>query len=123
VALAVYLAYLAATGDVGISRTALTTVAILCGLALIPFVEPPTEAWLGGDVLSGDWRPILLAAGMLVLYGVVVAVPSLRALFELALLRPWDYLLLGAVVVVWALVLRFIWRARLLERLLALEMG
>jgi cation-transporting ATPase E len=122
-ALAVYLAYLATTGDVAIARTALTTVTILCGLTLIPFVEPPTEAWVGGDVLSGDWRPTLLAAGMLVLYGVVVAVPPLRAFFELALLRPWDYLLLGTVVVVWALLLRSIWRARLLERLLALETG
>jgi cation-transporting ATPase E len=123
VALVVYLAYLATTGDVGIARTALTTVTILCGLVLIPFVEPPTEAWVGGDVLSGDWRPTLLATGMLGLYGVVVAVPPLRAFFELALLSPWDYLLLGAVVVVWALLLRFIWRTRLLERLLALDLG
>jgi cation-transporting ATPase E len=60
---------------------------------------------------------------MLGLYAVVVAVPPLRTFFELALLRPWYYLLLGAVVVVWALVLRLIWRARLLERLLALETG
>jgi cation-transporting ATPase E len=122
-ALAVYLAYLAMTGNLEIARTALTTVTILCGLTLIPFVEPPTEAWVGGDVLSGDWRPTLLAAGMLGLYGVVIAVQPLRAFFELTLLRPWDYLLLGAVVVVWALLLRFIWRARLLERLLALETG
>ncbi|MFN2220238.1 MAG: HAD-IC family P-type ATPase, partial [Anaerolineae bacterium] len=70
VALVVYLAYLATTRDVEIARTALTTVTILCGLVLIPFVEPPTKAWVGGDVLSGDWRPTLLAAGMLVLYGV-----------------------------------------------------
>jgi cation-transporting ATPase E len=122
-ALAVYLAYLAMTGNLEIARTALTTVTILCGLTLIPFVEPPTEAWVGGDVLSGDWRPTLLAAGMLGLYGVVIAIQPLRAFFELTLLRPWDYLLLGAVVVVWALLLRFIWRARLLERLLALETG
>jgi cation-transporting ATPase E len=122
-ALTVYLAYLAMTGNLEIARTALTTVTILCGLTLIPFVEPPTEAWVGGDVLSGDWRPTLLAAGMLGLYGVVIAIQPLRAFFELTLLRPWDYLLLGAVVVVWALLLRFIWRARLLERLLALETG
>jgi cation-transporting ATPase E len=123
VALAVYLTYLATTGDLEIARTALTTVTILCGLVLIPFVEPPTEAWVGGDVLSGDWRPTLLAVGMLGLYGVVVAVPPLRAFFELAVLRPLDYLLLGAVVVAWALLLRFIWRTRLLERLLAIEPG
>jgi cation-transporting ATPase E len=123
VALAVYLAYLAATGDVEIARTALTTATVLCGLVLIPFVEPPTEALVGGDVLSGDWRPTLLAVGMLALFFVVTAVPPLRAFFELTPLRVWDYLLIAAVVVIWALLLRLIWRARAFERLLALEIN
>ena len=93
----------------------------MCGILLIPFVEPPTKAWVGGDVLSGDWRPTLLAAGMLALYAVVTVVLVLRAFFDLTLLRPWDYLLIGAVVVVWAFVLRFLWRARVFERLLSLD--
>jgi cation-transporting ATPase E len=120
-ALAVYLAYLGATGDVDVARTALTTATILCGLLLIPFVEPPTAAWTGGDVLSGDWRPTLLALGMLVLFGFVMALPPLRTFFELVPLRPRDYLWIGAGAAVWALALRLVWRARLLERLLALE--
>jgi cation-transporting ATPase E len=121
VALAVYLAYLAMTDDLEIARTALTTATVLCGLVLIPFVEPPVEAWAGGDVLSGDWRPTLLALGMLVVYFVVTAVPPLRGFFELTPLRLWDYLLIAAVVVIWALLLRLIWRARIFERLLTLE--
>ncbi|MEJ2737032.1 MAG: HAD-IC family P-type ATPase [Anaerolineae bacterium] len=121
VALAVYLTYLATIGDVEIARTALTTVTVLCGLVLIPFVEPPTEAWAGGDVLSGDWRPTLLALGMLALYVVITAVPPLRAFFELTPLRAGDYLLIAAGVAIWALLLRLIWRARAVERLLALE--
>ncbi len=76
-----------------------------------------------GDVLSGDWRPTLLALGMLGLYMVVTAVPPLRAFFELTPLRVWDYLLIAAGVVVWALLLRLIWRVRAVERLLALEPG
>ncbi len=119
VGLAIYLAYLATTGDVAIARTALTTATVLCGLLLIPFVEPPTEAWVGGDVLSGDRRPALLALAMLGLYVVVTITPPLRDFFELVLLRGWDYLLIGAVVVAWALILRTIWRTRLMERLLA----
>jgi cation-transporting ATPase E len=90
---------------------------VLCGLLLIPFVEPPTQAWVGGDVLSGDWRPSLLALGMLALYGLILAVPPLRTFFELTRLRGWDYLLMAVLVVVWALFLRVIWRARLFERL------
>lgn len=123
VSLAVYLAFLGTTGDLEIARTAVTTVTVLCGLVLIPFVEPPTEWWVGGDVLSGDWRPTLLALGMLGLYGVIMTVPSLRAFFELTPLRGFDYLLIGIVVAVGALFLRLIWRARLFERLLDLEVS
>jgi cation-transporting ATPase E len=117
VSLAVYLYYLTTTGDVDIARTALTTASVLCGLVLILFVEPPTRWWVGGDELSGDWRPSVLALGMLGLFGLIMAVPSLRAFFELVALRGSDYLLIGIVVAVWALLLRVIWRARLFERL------
>jgi len=123
VSLAVYLAFLGTTGNLEIARTAVTTVTVLCGLVLIPFVEPPTEWWVGGDVLSGDWRPTLLALGMLGLYGVIMTVPSLRAFFELTPLRGFDYLLIGIVVTVGALFLRLIWRARLFDRLLDLEVS
>ncbi len=123
VALAVYLAYLTTSGDLQIARTALTTTTVMCGLVLIPFVEPPTEAWVGGDVLSGDWRPTLLALAMLGLYAVVTVTPALRGFFELVLLRGWDYLLIGASVVAWALLLRLVWRTRLMERLLTRETG
>jgi cation-transporting ATPase E len=119
VTLGVYVFYLAATGDVAVARTALTTASVLCGLVLIPFVEPPTEFWVGGDILSGDWRPALLAGAMLVLYGLVVALPPLRNFFELVPLRAIDYAALVAVVAAWALALRFAWRARLLERALS----
>ena len=120
-ALAVYLGYLTTTGDEEIARTALTTTTIICGLLLIPFVEPPTQWWVGGDLLSGDWRPSLLAFGMLALYGVIVAVPPLREFFELTMLRWWDYLLLAALAIGWALLLRIIWRTRIFERLFSLD--
>src|SRR5206468_4812749 len=38
--LALYLGYLLNTGDVALARTALTTLALLSGLVLVPFVEP-----------------------------------------------------------------------------------
>jgi cation-transporting ATPase E len=120
-ALAVYLAYLTMTRDVEIARTALTTATVLCGLVLISFVAPPTQAWAGGDVLSDDWRPTLLAAGMLALYAAIAAVPPLRTFFEPTLLQVSDWLAMGVAVVVWALLLRPIWRAQILKRLLALE--
>ena len=121
VALVVYLGYLTMTNDAAFARTALTTVTIMCGLLLIPFVEPPTQWWVGGDLWSGDWRPSLLAMGMLALYGVIVAVPPLREFFELSLLRWWDYLLIAAIAAGWALVLRILWRNRVFEKVFALD--
>jgi cation-transporting ATPase E len=116
--LGVYLIYWLATGDAGIARTAVTTITVLCGLLLIPFVEPPTQAWVGGDEFSGDWRPSLLALALLALYGMVLAVPPLRAAFELASLRARDVVLLCLAAAVWAVALRAVWRARLFERLI-----
>jgi cation-transporting ATPase E len=121
VATAVYLAYLQATDDLFLARTALTTTTVLCGLTLIPFVEPPTPAWAGGDELSGDRRPVFLALGMLVLYGLVMWSPSLRESFELASLREIDWALIAGVVVVWGVVLRFVWRRQFFERWLGVE--
>jgi cation-transporting ATPase E len=118
VALVIYLAYLTLTGDVEIARTVLTSVTVLCGVLLIPFVEPPTPAWVGGDELSGDWRPSILALGMLGLFALTMAVAPLRHFFELVPLRLVDYIVLCSIAVAWALVLRLIWRARFFERLL-----
>jgi cation-transporting ATPase E len=118
VALGVYLFYLAETGDVSIARTALTTATVFCGLLLIPFVEPPTQFWVAGDELSGDWRPSALALGMLGVYASVMAIPALRNFFELTTLSVGSYLGLGLVAVAWALLLRFMWRRRLFERAL-----
>jgi cation-transporting ATPase E len=119
VGLAVYLSYLAFDGDVEVARTALTTISVFCGLLLIPFVEPPTPALVGGDELSGDWRPSLLAVGMLGLYALTIAVPAVRGFFELVPLGGVDYLLLGLLAALWAVGLRLVWRWHLLERLLA----
>jgi cation-transporting ATPase E len=86
---------------------------------LIPFVEPPTEAWVAGDAFSGDWRPTILPLGLLGVYAVVLAVPPLRTSFELTSLWIVDYAVIGAAVVVWAVLLRFAWRSGLFERVVA----
>ncbi|MBS1245357.1 MAG: ATPase, P-type (transporting), superfamily, subfamily [Chloroflexi bacterium] len=121
VGLAVYLGFLLTIVSEDAAQSALTTVTVLCGLVLISFVEPPTPAWVGGDVLSGDRRPAFLALGMLAAFVVILLVPALRGFFELRLLPPLDYVLIGAMVIVWGFALRFAWRKRLFERLLNLS--
>ncbi|GAB4457806.1 MAG: HAD-IC family P-type ATPase [Anaerolineae bacterium] len=121
--LGVYLYYLLNTNDVNLARTALTTTAIFCGLMLIVFVEPPTRFWVGGDNLSGDARPALMAGALLLAYMALMGIAPLRAFFELAPLYVPDYALIVAVVAVWALAVRFMWRGNWFERLLDLDVS
>ena len=106
----VYEFFLSTTGDTMVARSALTTATVLCGLALIPFAQPPTEAFVGGSPLNGDWRPTILAGGMLMLYGAVLAVPALRDFYELQVLTWPQYAIIVHVVLGWAVALRLIWR-------------
>ena len=91
----------AAEAAQAVAQTALTIVSVLCGLLLLVFVEPPTPAWTGGDVLSGDRRPTILAALLLLVFAVILAVPPLRESFELAALAPTDYAALGLATSAW----------------------
>lgn len=101
-----------------VARTVLTTLTTFAGLLLIVFVEPPTLFWVGGDDLSGDWRPTVMAAGLFGVFMLISLVPGLRDFFELAPLSAVDWLVCVLGAVIWALILRVIWRARLFDRFL-----
>jgi cation-transporting ATPase E len=99
-------------------QTALTAFTCFAGLLLVVFVEPPHPFFVGGDEYSGDIRPTLLAGLMLVIFLVVVAVPSLRSFFEMVEMPFLAYVGIGAVTGIWMLTLRWAWRQRWLERFL-----
>ena len=120
----VFLYFLFFTRDVLYARQALTYTMIVTGLLLLVFVEPPSKIWVSGDKLSGDRRPALLAGGLLLVFFAFLAIPPLRELYDLALLRrPLDYAVVGLVVLLWAVSLRAAWRARLLDRYLNVDLG
>jgi cation-transporting ATPase E len=104
--------------DYPAAQTTLTTFLVLCGLFLVIFVEPPTPWWVGGNRLSGDWRPTLLAAGMMGAFVAITLLAPLRALFVLSPLGPRDLLLVAVALVIWLFVVRATWRLRLLGRYL-----
>ena len=101
---------------VPVARTALTTFLVCCGLLLVVFVEPPTAWWTGGDVLSGDWRPSILAGVLLAVFVAIAAVPGLRAGFGLVELPPIAVGLVTAALAAWLLLVRWLWRTRAIER-------
>jgi cation-transporting ATPase E len=94
---------------------------VLLGLLTVIFVEPPTEWWTGGDELSGDWKPTLLAIGLMIAFFVVVLVKPLRDVF--ALTEPGAPGLVTAVLfaILWVFVVRALWRSRAFERYLGIK--
>jgi len=106
-----------------IPRTALVTVLVWCGLLLLPFLKPPTLAWTGGESLSGDWRYTYMAIGMFIFYWLTIVFSPMGWFFDMARLHLSDYLLLLGVTIIWGFSMRFIWRARLLDRFLGVRLG
>jgi cation-transporting ATPase E len=106
-----------------IAETALTTFLVCTGLILIIFIQPPTRWWVGGTRLSGDWRPTRLALGLLLVFLIISVVPGLRSLFLLSPLTVQEYAVVLGTVVIWLLIVRWIWRARLLGRFLGVDLG
>jgi len=104
-------------------RSALVTIWVLCGIELLPFLKPPTPAWTGGEPLSGDKRLSYLAITMLVMYFVIMAVPQFREFFNLAVMNLFDYVILSVLAVGWGFLLRYVWRAKLLDRFLDTDLS
>jgi cation-transporting ATPase E len=98
------------TSDGDTARSALVTTAILCGIVLIPFAQPPSRAFVGGAEFNGDWRPTFLAAAMVVLYVAILAAGPVRDFYELEVLSVPAYILIVLAVAGWALALRKFWR-------------
>jgi cation-transporting ATPase E len=123
VTLLTYLYTLRLTEAPDLARTVLTTTATFCGLMLLPFVEPPSQAWVSGDRLSGDWRPTILGVLLLVIFVSLLWLPSTREAFEFTRLSIGGLIAIASVVLVWAWGLRWLWRQRALERFLGLPAG
>ncbi|CAN5615504.1 HAD-IC family P-type ATPase [soil metagenome] len=109
--------------EISKARDAITITSVLCGLILLVFVEPPRRFFAGGDELSGDWRPTILAGIMLAALVVIINVGFLRDFFGMGKLSRQDLLVIVGVVAVWAVTLRAIWRYRLLDRLLGVRVS
>jgi cation-transporting ATPase E len=98
------------------AQSALTAFLVFVGLGLIVFVEPPTDWTAVIQPKSPDWRPTMLAIALAVAFVVLVIVQPLGDIFALAPLSAAEWLLVIAAFAVWFLILRLVWRHRLVER-------
>lgn len=103
--------------DIAYSQLAVAQGLVLMGLIIIIFVQPPTRFWVGGDVLSGDWRNTYMAIGLLLVFILATILPLTQELFRLTTLQDaWAYAIIGAVTILWTFLVRAIWRAPWLNR-------
>lgn len=103
--------------DIAYSQLAVAQGLVLMGLILIVFVQPPTRFWVGGDVLSGDWRNTYMAIGLLLVFVLATILPLTQELLRLRPLNDLlDYAIIVVVAVVWMFVVRAIWRSPRLRR-------
>ncbi len=120
----VYLIFIEMTGDWPYTQLALTYATIATGLLLVIFVQPPSAFWVGGDALSGDWRPTLLAIGLFIVLLISPYVPLLNSFFGLQPLRSGvDQAIIAGVVLIWMGALRLVWRHRLVDRYLDVDLA
>ena len=113
-------AWFSRSGDVELARTAFTTFAVMCGLGLLPLLEPPIgESMSGADADGADARPTILAIALLALYGLFFIVEPAREFFELAPLSLGDVALLATLAAVWGLATMIAWHSRVVERVRA----
>jgi cation-transporting P-type ATPase E len=106
-----------------LAQTTLTSFLVVTGLLLVVFVEPPIEWLAGGDVVSGDWRPTIMAGVLLAAFAVISIVPSLRNVFALFTL---DALSVGLVTLGaggWFFLVRFVWRRQIITRFLGMKVS
>ncbi len=117
ISVAVYDFFLTLTGgNVIWAQAAVTTTMVSTLLLIVLFAQPPTYIWVGASSLNGDRRPAYLVGAMYAVYATILLVPGLRAFFDLRTL-PWSgYVMLAFIVCGWAVVVRFIWRQALGDR-------
>ena len=109
--------------DYSTPRTALVTILVFCELLMLPFLKPPTHAWVAGQPYSGDRRYSFIALILLGVFLTILFTPPLREFFELAPMSVFDCGFLGLVALEWALIVRLMWRGRFLDRFLGADLS
>jgi cation-transporting ATPase E len=122
VGLIFYLAYLVVSGSAELAQSALTALSVFSGIGLLLFASPPSRGRADPDAVHGGARSVALACILLVGFVWVALHPDASRFFDLAPLSEADLAVAAIVATLWAGALRWIWRARLLERLLGVDM-
>ena len=103
-----------------IAQSALTSFLVLAGLALVVFVEPPLPVLAVIEPRSPDWRPTILAGGLVAIYLLMLSSHAGRSVFALHALGIPELGFVFVVLAGWAVALHAVWRYRVVERFLGI---
>jgi len=106
------------------AQTALTHFFVLAGVMLMVFAKPPTRWLAAGSAYTGrTWLPTIAAGVLYLAYAVILSSPGLRRLFDLAPLPAGIGVSIVVMALLWAGVQYLVWRFRLMERFLGMEVA
>ena len=103
-----------------IAQSALTSFLVFAGLALVVFVEPPVPGLAVVEPQSPDWRPTILAGGLVAIYLLMLSSHAGRTVFALHALGIAELGFVFVVLAGWAVALHAVWRYRVVERFLGI---
>ncbi len=99
-----------------VSREAATHVLVLGGFVLVLFAAPHTRWFAVVEEYDREIRPALLTLAVAPLYALIMFQPTLRHFFGMRGIGARDYAIVLLVIVIWALLLRWIWEQRVFDR-------
>jgi magnesium-transporting ATPase (P-type) len=106
----VYVIFQQRSGTMSYAQLGVIYALVGMGLTLVLFLKPPGRLFAGGAPVSGDWRFVAVVLVLLALFLLLAPLPITEQLLGLdKLQQSSDYAIVGAVVLVWAVVLRVIW--------------
>ncbi|MCL4826865.1 MAG: hypothetical protein KJZ95_05820, partial [Caldilinea sp.] len=100
------------------AQTSLVTFFVLAGVLIMVFAEPPLRWFAGGSPYRGHWLVGAAAVVLIAAYYVLLLLPGLRSFFELVPLPLFFHVAILTMTVLWALLLRMMWRRQWLGRFL-----
>ena len=100
-----------------VAQASLTTFLVMAGLALVVFVEPPTDWMAVIRPKTSDRRPTVMAVVLGLVYLGLTFLEPARSIFALEPLGWREASFLAVAVVAWLIILRLIWRHHIIERL------
>jgi hypothetical protein len=103
--------FLRASASTTYNQLVVTHFLVVIGLLLVIFVQPPLRILAFDDTFSGDWRPTYIAGALFLAFQIATHIHLAQTYLKIAPLATMeDYLFVGGMALVWAVMTMSLWR-------------